>query len=113
MQFKDAHNQNVQITGYPTEKNFDLVQRLVAATTNPDDLVLDCFCGSGTTLEAAASLGRRFIGIDVGEPAIQATLKRLQHGREPMGDFVGQRKPPAKSQRTKRAEPTLFNLTDE
>ncbi len=113
MQFKDAHNQNVHITGYPTEKNFDLVQRLVAATTNPNDLVLDCFCGSGTTLEAAASLGRRFIGIDAGEPAIQATLKRLQHGREPMGDFVGQRKAPAKSHRTKRAEPTLFNLSDE
>ena len=113
MQFKDAHNQNVHITGYPTEKNFDLVKRLVAATTNPNDLVLDCFCGSGTTLEAAFSLGRRFIGIDAGEPAIQATLKRLQHGRAPMGDFVGQRGSTEKKRLSKRIVPTLFDLADD
>jgi len=91
MQFRDAHNQNVHITGYPTEKNFDLVSRLVAATTGPGDLVLDCYCGSGTTLEAAAQLGRRFIGIDVAEAAINATVKRFAHGRSAMGDFVGKR----------------------
>src|SRR5262249_48912647 len=67
MGFKDPHNQNVLITGYPTEKNFDLVSRLIAATTNPGDFVLDCYCGSGTTLEAAAVLRRRFIGIDVSD----------------------------------------------
>jgi adenine-specific DNA-methyltransferase len=97
MQFKDAHNQNIHITGYPTEKNFDLVQRLLAATTNPGDLVLDCYCGSGTTLEAAAELGRRFIGIDVADAAIKATVKRLTHGRSAMGDFVGARGRQAKS----------------
>lgn len=89
--FKDPHNQNVHITGYPTEKNFDLVSRIVCATTNPGDWVLDCYCGSGTTLEAAASLGRQFIGIDIGDAAIKATVKRLTDGREPMGDFVGVR----------------------
>lgn len=87
--FRDPHNQNVMITGYPTEKNFALVTRIIAATTDPGDLVLDCFCGSGTTLEAAASLGRRFIGIDVAEAAIKATVRRLREGRCPMGDFVG------------------------
>jgi adenine-specific DNA-methyltransferase len=97
MQFKDAHNQNIHITGYPTEKNIDLVQRLLAATTNPGDLVLDCYCGSGTTLEAAAELGRRFIGIDVADAAIKATVKRLAHGRSAMGDFVGVRGRDAKS----------------
>jgi adenine-specific DNA-methyltransferase len=91
MQFKDAHNQNIHITGYPTEKNLDLVKRLLAATTNPDDLVLDCYCGSGTTLEAAAALGRRFIGIDTADAAIKATVKRLAEGRVAMGDFVGAR----------------------
>jgi adenine-specific DNA-methyltransferase len=91
MDFKDAHNQNIQITGYPTEKNFDLVRRLIAATTNPGDLVLDCYCGSGTTLEAAASLGRKFIGIDISSAAIDATVKRFIHGRSAMGDFVGVR----------------------
>ena len=89
--FKDPHNQNVLITGYPTEKNFDLVSRLIAATTNPGDWVLDCYCGSGTTLEAAALLGRRFIGIDMSAAAIEATVKRLRDGRTPMGDFVGVR----------------------
>jgi adenine-specific DNA-methyltransferase len=91
MAFKDAHNQNVLITGYPTEKNFELVSRLVGATTNPGDLVLDCYCGSGTTLEAAALLGRRFIGIDIAEAAIKATVERFCHGRVAMGDFVGVR----------------------
>lgn len=88
MQYKDAHNQNVRITGYPTEKNFDLVCRLVGATTNPGDLVLDAFCGSGTTLEAAKTLARRVIGIDTSDVAIETTLKRLQQGRDRMGDFV-------------------------
>lgn len=91
MGFRDPHNQNVLITGYPTEKNFDLVSRLITATTNPGDLVLDCYCGSGTTLEAAAALGRRFIGIDIADAAIAATVKRLQEGRSAMGDFVGVR----------------------
>ncbi len=97
MQFKDAHNQNIHITGYPTEKNIDLVQRLLAATTNLGDLVLDCYCGSGTTLEAAAELGRRFIGIDIADAAIKATVERFAHGRSAMGDFVGARGRRAKS----------------
>jgi adenine-specific DNA-methyltransferase len=114
MQYKDAHNQNVQITGYPTEKNLDLLTRIVSATTNPDDLVLDCFCGSGTTLEASARLGRRFIGIDSGIPAIEATLKRLEFGREPMGDFVEKRGlAPSGKNRRKKNQPTLFRQLDE
>lgn len=91
MTLKDPHNQNVLITGYPTEKNFELVSRLIAATTNPGDLVLDCYCGSGTTLEAAALLERRFIGIDISDAAIKATVKRFREGRAAMGDFVGVR----------------------
>jgi len=91
LQFKDAHNQNIHITGYPTEKNIDFVKRLLSATTNPGDLVLDCYCGSGTTLEAAAELGRRFIGIDIADAAIKATIKRMTEGRSAMGDFVGVR----------------------
>ncbi len=106
MQFKDAHNQNIRITGYPTEKNFDLIRRLVGATTNPDDYVLDCFCGSGTTLEAAATLGRRFVGIDASDAAIQAVVRRFQRGREKMGDFVRRTKPTE----SHAIEPTLFDL---
>jgi adenine-specific DNA-methyltransferase len=91
LHFRDAHNQNVQITGYPTEKNYEMLELIVRAATNPGDLVLDCFCGSGTTLEAAARLGRRFIGIDNSAVAKAATLKRLTLGRTAMGDFVGMR----------------------
>ena len=92
LDFKDAHNQNIRITGYPTEKNYDMLKRVIAATTRPGDWVLDAFSGSGTTLEAAAELGRRFIGIDQSPAAIKATVDRLTIGRELMGDFVGKRK---------------------
>lgn len=92
LDFKDAHNQNILVTGYPTEKNFDLICRVISATTDPGDLVLDCFCGSGTTLEAAAALGRKFIGMDAADAAIKTTLKRLQEGRKRMGDFVNKSK---------------------
>lgn len=77
MNFRDAHNQNVSVTGYPTEKNFDMLKMIIQASSNPGDLVLDCFSGSGTTLEAASQLGRHWIGIDSSEIAIQTTVKRL------------------------------------
>lgn len=88
LDFRDVKNQNTKITGYPTEKNADLLARIVEASSNPDDLVLDCFSGSGTTLGAASELGRRWIGIDNSAEAITATLKRFSHGVQPMGDFV-------------------------
>lgn len=76
-EFKDAHNQNVKITGYPTEKNIDLLKRIVSTSSNPDDLVLDCFAGSGTTIVAADDLERRWIGMDKGPLARLVTLERL------------------------------------
>jgi adenine-specific DNA-methyltransferase len=87
-EFRDAHNQNIRITGYPTEKNPALLQFIVAASSNPGDLVLDCFSGSGTTLEAAHRTGRRWIGIDNSAEAIRTTLHRFAKGVAPMGDFV-------------------------
>lgn len=85
---KDAHNQNIKITGYPTEKNPDLLRRIIEASSNPDDLVLDCFSGSGTTLSVSSELKRRWIGIDNSPAAISATLSRFMRGLQPMGDFV-------------------------
>lgn len=64
-------------TGYPTQKPFALLSRLILATTNLDDLVLDPYAGSGTTLEAAGRLGRPSYGIDQSEEAIQVMEKRL------------------------------------
>ena len=65
LDMKDAHNQNIHITGYPTEKNPDMLERIIEASSNPGDLVLDCYAGSGTTLASAASLGDAGSGLTV------------------------------------------------
>lgn len=92
LEFRDAHNQNICITGYPTEKNRKMLKRIIEASSNPGDLVLDCFAGSGTTLAVAEELGRQWIGADNSIEAIATTLKRFAVGTAPMGDFVGARK---------------------
>jgi adenine-specific DNA-methyltransferase len=88
LDFKDAHNQNIESTGYPTEKNIQLLEQIISASSEAGDLVLDCFAGSGTTLVAAGNLGRRWIGIDNSDEAITTIVNRLQFGSHPMGDFV-------------------------
>ena len=65
-------------TGYPTQKPEALLERLIQACTAPGDLVLDPYCGSGTTLAVAARLGRRGVGIDQSEQALAITHKRLE-----------------------------------
>jgi DNA modification methylase len=65
-------------TGYPTQKPLSLLERVISSLSNPGDLVLDCFIGSGTTAIAAQKLGRRWIGCDINKGAIQTTAKRLQ-----------------------------------
>jgi adenine-specific DNA-methyltransferase len=87
-QYRDAHHQSIQITGYPTEKNLDMIKMIVGASSNPGDLVIDPFCGSGTTLQAARDQDRRFLGVDASFTAAKATLKRMRHGLEAMGDYV-------------------------
>ncbi len=64
-------------TGWATQKNTSLLRRIIAASSNPGDLVADFFCGSGTTLVAAAELGRRFLGCDCARPAIELAHTRL------------------------------------
>jgi adenine-specific DNA-methyltransferase len=94
LDFKDAHNQNIKITGYPTEKNPDLLARIIQTSSDPGDMVLDCFAGSGTTLDVASQLERRWIGIDNSPQAIATTLRRFAQGRERMGDFVEKKSRP-------------------
>lgn len=67
-----------ETTGYPTQKPLKLLDRIVRASTRPDGLVLDPFCGSGTTLVAAARLGRPFVGCDRGQLAIETSAERLR-----------------------------------
>ena len=88
MDFRDAHNQNIHITGYPTEKNPDLLRRIIHASSNPGDIVLDSYCGSGTTMAIANELKRKWIGIDSSPHAIKTILHRFVHGTAAMGDFV-------------------------
>ena len=64
-------------SGYPTQKPESLLERVILASTDPGDLVLDPFAGSGTTLAVAQRLGRRWIGIDAARGAIQASRRRL------------------------------------
>lgn len=87
-EYRDAHHQSILITGYPTEKNFDMMKMIVGASSNPGDLVIDPFCGSGSLLHAADTLGRKWIGIDQSFLAAKTVLQRLTAGRKPMGDFV-------------------------
>jgi site-specific DNA-methyltransferase (adenine-specific)/adenine-specific DNA-methyltransferase len=64
-------------TGYPTQKPVALLRRIIETSSNPGDIVLDCFSGSGTTAIAAEQLGRRWIAVDCGKFAIYITQRRL------------------------------------
>jgi len=63
--------------GYPTQKPIALLERIISASSNPGDVVLDCFCGCGTAIVAAQKLGRQWLGIDVTPIATSLIQKRL------------------------------------
>ncbi len=63
---------------YPTEKNSDLLDLIIRTSSNENSIVLDCFCGSGTTLKSAQANERKWIGIDQSEHAIKATIDKLE-----------------------------------
>jgi adenine specific DNA methylase Mod len=67
----------IKRTGYPTEKPFPLLERIILASSKEGDLVADFFCGSGTTLAVAEKLGRKWIGSDLGRFSIHTTRKRM------------------------------------
>ena len=68
----------IQDLGYPTQKPLALLERILAASSNPGDVVLDPFCGCGTTIAAAQKLGRRWIGIDITHLSIALMKYRLK-----------------------------------
>ncbi|HEY3854362.1 MAG TPA: site-specific DNA-methyltransferase [Verrucomicrobiae bacterium] len=82
--------------GYPTQKPLELMERIIAASSNAGDIVLDPFCGCGTTIHAAQKLGRKWIGIDVTYLAINLIKRRL---KDAFGDEV---------QYEERGQPTDF-----
>jgi len=73
-EFKDY-----QYPDYPTEKNIDLLKSIILASSNEGSIVLDFFCGSGTTLIAAQELKRNWIGVDQSGQAIKITKKKLEN----------------------------------
>lgn len=67
---------------YPTEKNIEFIDLIVKTSSNPNSIVMDAFCGSGTTLESAARNGRNWIGIDKSPLAIDITKKRMGYNQD-------------------------------
>lgn len=74
---------------YPTQKPENLLERIITASSNPGDIVFDCFMGSGTTQAVAMKLGRRFIGADINLGAIQTTTKRLIGIADELNSAIG------------------------
>jgi DNA modification methylase len=72
------NSQAKEALGYPTQKPLPLLERIIKASSNPDDVVLDAFCGCGTALVAAQKLDRRWIGIDVSPTACRVMARRLE-----------------------------------
>ncbi|MDR1964780.1 MAG: restriction endonuclease, partial [Planctomycetaceae bacterium] len=75
--------------GYPTQKPLALLERIIKVSSNEGEVVLDAFCGCGTTVDAAQSLNRQWIGMDITYQAISLILKRLsdRYGEEMMDDI--------------------------
>jgi DNA modification methylase len=67
-----------ELMGYPTQKPVRLLERIISASSNPTDIVLDPFCGCGTAIVAAHKLGRRWIGVDVSPTACKVMVKRMK-----------------------------------
>lgn len=80
-EFKDP-----QYPKYPTEKNLDLLKLIINTSSNKNSIVLDCFCGSGTTLKAAQDLGRTWIGIDKSDEAIKTSIEKLSKKQKESGE---------------------------
>jgi DNA modification methylase len=73
-----VNSQAIESLGYPTQKPLPLLERVINASSNQNDIVLDAFCGCGTALVAAQTLNRQWIGIDVSPTACRVMAKRLR-----------------------------------
>ncbi len=70
--------QSAERLGYPTQKPLALLERIIQASSNPGDVVLDSFCGCGTAVHAAHKLGRQWVGIDITHLAIHLIERRMK-----------------------------------
>ncbi len=94
------NSQSKERTGYPTQKPLALLHRIIKASSNPGDIVLDPFCGCATTCVAAEQLGRRWIGIDIAEQAVRILMERLSAvtGLGFNGQFINRRDLPQRKE---------------
>ena len=81
-EFKDP-----QKPSYPTEKNSNMLDYIIMNSSNKESIIMDCFCGSGTTLLSAHRLFRKFIGIDESQEAIKQTKKKLDENKDIFSGF--------------------------
>ncbi len=85
-------------TGYPTQKPLALLHRIINASSNVGDLVLDPFCGCATTCVAAQQLQRKWIGIDIEKQAVSVLMDRLSDdGQDMFSDFIHLTQPPQRT----------------
>lgn len=84
------NSQAAERLGYPTQKPLALLERIIKAASNEGDVVMDAYCGCGTTIDAAQKLKRRWIGIDITYQSIAVVLKRLEdtYGQKPLDNIV-------------------------
>lgn len=75
---RPLHNLAKERLGYPTQKPEELLERIILASSNVGDVVLDPFCGCGTTVAVAHQLGRRWLGIDISPTAVELMLRRMR-----------------------------------
>jgi len=75
-------------TGYPTQKPLALLKRVILASSNEGDIVMDPFCGCATTCVAAQQLGRKWIGIDIEKPPVKILIERLSGDVGLFQDFI-------------------------
>ena len=77
LSYQETPDEREGVELYPTQKSTKLLTRVISAASDPGDLILDCFMGSGVVAKVAQKLGRRWIGCDINKGAIQTTAKRL------------------------------------
>lgn len=84
--FPAVKGNSKEALGYPTQKPESLLERIIKASSNPMDIVLDTFCGCGSSIAVAKRLGRRFIGVDISPTACKLMAKRIKYKKS---DIVG------------------------
>lgn len=94
-------------TGFPTQKPLPLYERIIRASSNEGDIVLDPFAGCATTLVAAEKLGRQWVGMDIWERAHEVVVERLQNATGLLGEVTYTTEPPKRTDDGDTAAPYL------